>query len=172
MTGHRCAGRDHLHQESCSGVSECSMKLYRNRTRDWHSLLAHVCEGIEVVREEAASRNAGAHPAEALLLLGVDSQNVPPLPGCVKLHGNPAQPTITWSLQQVTKPVWCLETVHWMMQTLYTDCIHRPWQENQQRRSLDGATNADDGIGRKSLILPLPHPWCPYPLDSTLPIPS
>ena len=54
--------------------------------RSERSLLAGICKGIEVIREESASGHAGAHPAEALLLLGVDSQDVPPLPGCVVLH--------------------------------------------------------------------------------------
>ena len=68
------------------------------------SLLAGICEVVEVIGEEAASGHTGARPAEALLLLGVDSQNVPPLPGRVILHGIlPLSPLLRGHLPQVTE---------------------------------------------------------------------
>lgn len=99
-----CEGRDRTHKEwGCSRCKHMQHEVAQEAHEGvWPSLLAHIRKGIEVVREEAAGWNAGAHPAEALLLLGVDSQDIPPLPGCVKLQKKfPAQTTFTGSIAAV-----------------------------------------------------------------------
>ena len=54
------------------------------------SLLADVRKGVQVVREDATGRHAGADPAVALLLLRVHPQHVPPLPHIVILRAHDA----------------------------------------------------------------------------------
>lgn len=50
-------------------------------------LLSNVAKGLVVVGSDAASWYIGAHPEQAILLLGVDAQHTPPLPLVRVLQG-------------------------------------------------------------------------------------
>jgi len=82
--------RVHAGWEAGVGREKHSNACVTQQVEARSSLLSDIRKSVQVVCEETSSWHAGAHPAEALLLLGVNPEDVSPLPWCVILCAHEA----------------------------------------------------------------------------------